>query len=187
MERYITLGADEDGRVYGLKLDGDGRWRRNPLGFPTSCAVIRPMTKWSYEYMTEDPQSVKEWWKVAVQDGKTELGLEDWFEEIEKDDLLDTSFVSELLEDEDNPTIARWQDDRMADGDHEFESFRPHVEAALIKSPKVTAIKSEDDVWAWECSGWFAPKRPFVLEFAPKELLEEYYAHLRKLGYEGLK
>ena len=77
MKRYITLGADEDGQVYGLALGEDGRWRRNPLGLSTSCAVIRPVTKRSYEYMTEDPQSVKEWWQAAVQDDKTELGLAD--------------------------------------------------------------------------------------------------------------
>ena len=180
MDRYITLGADEDGQVYGLALGEDGRWRRNPLGLSTSCAVIRPVTKWSYEYMTEDPQSVKEWWQAAVQDDKTELGLADWFEGLDKDDLLDTSCVFELLDDNDNPTVAGWQDDRMADGDYEFESFRPHVEAALIKSPKVTAIRSEDDVYEWEASGLFPPKKPFVVELAPKGLLEEYYAHLRE-------
>ena len=26
----------------------------------------------------------------------------------------------------------------------------------------------------------FPPTKPFVVEFAPKELIEEYYAHLRK-------
>ena len=180
MKRYITLGADEDGQVYGLALGEDGRWRRNPLGLSTSCAVIRPVTKRSYEYMTEDPQSVKEWWQAAVQDGKTELGLADWFEGLDKDDLMDTSYVFELLDDNDNPVVAGWQDGRMADGDREFESFRPHAEAELVKSPKVTAIKSEDDVYEWEASGFFPPKKPFVVEFAPKGLLEGYYAHLRE-------
>ena len=180
MDRYITLGADEDGQVYGLALGEDGRWRRNPLGLSTSCAVIRPVTKRNYEYMTEDPQSVKEWWQAAVQDGKTELGLADWFEGLDMDDLLDTSCVFELLDDNDNPTVAGWQGDRMADGDREFESFRQYAEAELVRSPDAAAIKSEDDVWEWEASGFFPPKKPFVVEFAPKELLEEYYAHLRK-------
>ena len=180
MHRYITIGADEHGEVYGLEVDEAGKWKRNPLGLSTSCDVIRPMTKENYEYMTEDPQSAKEWWKEAVQVDNTELGLADWFEELDKDDLLDTSFVFGLLDDNDNPTVARWHDDRVADGDHEFTSFRQHVEAELVKSPEVASIESEDDVYEWEASGLFPPRRPFVVEFAPKELLEEYYAHLRE-------
>lgn len=35
-------------------------------------------------------------------------------------------------------------------------------------------------MYEWEAAGVFPPKKPFVVEFAPKELLEEYYAHLRK-------
>ena len=180
MKRCITLGADENGEVYGLELNEDGGWRRNPLGLSTSCAVIRPVTRWSYEYMTEDPQSAKEWWKEAVQNDNTELGLNDWFKELDKDDLLDTSFVFELLDDNDNPTVAGWQDSQAAHLEHEFQSFRPYVEAELVRSPKVAAIESEDDVYEWGASGFFPPKKPFVVEFAPKELLEEYYAHLRE-------
>lgn len=180
MGRYVTLGADENGEVYGLEVDEAGKWKRNPLGLSTSGAVIRPMARASYEYMTEDPQSVKEWWQAAVQDDKTELGLDDWFKELDKDGLLDTSFVFELLDDNGNPTIARWCDDRAADGGRKFETFRGHVEAALVRSPEVSAVTSDDDVYGWECAGWFPPKRPFVVEFAPKEMLEEYYAHLRE-------
>ena len=54
------------------------------------------------------------------------------------------------------------------------------VEATLVRSPEVSDVTSDDDVYDWECAGWFPPKKPFVVEFAPKELLEEYYAHLRK-------
>lgn len=186
MERYITLGADESGEVYGLELDGDGRWRRNPLGFFTSCVVARPVSKATYEYMTEDPQSAKEIWKQCVAAGETEKGLAQWFDDYVSDDYvsddspLDTSFVFELLDDNDNPTVAEWHDDRVADGDHEFESFRRYVEAELVRSSKVTAVESADDVWEWEASGFFPPKKPFAVEFAPKGLLEEYYAHLRK-------
>lgn len=176
MDRYITLGADENGEVYGLELNEDGSWRRNPLGLSTSCAVIRPVTKWSYEYMTEDPQSVKEWWQAAVQDDKTELGLADWFEEIDKDDLLDTSFVFELLDDESNPTVAPFGRSDANDGS---SGFREHLKKALLESPD-TSIECEDDVYSWEASGVFPPRRPFVVEFAPKGLLEEYYAHLHE-------
>jgi hypothetical protein len=45
-------------------------------------------------------------------------------------------------------------------------------------------ISDEDDIHEWEASGVFPPKKPFAVEFAPKELLEEYYAHLRKTHRE---
>ena len=66
MSRYITLGADESGEVYGLEVNDDGTWRRNSLGLSTNCVVIRPVTKENYEYMTEDPESVEDLWKAAV-------------------------------------------------------------------------------------------------------------------------
>lgn len=182
MSRYITLGADENGQVYGLELNEDGSWRSNPLGYSTSCAVIRPMTKEAYEYMAEDYKSVEEPWKYAVQAGETELGLKDWFEELDKDTLIDQSSVFELLDDEHNPTVAPFGRSDANDGS---SGFREHLKKALLESPDTT-ISCEDDVYSWECSGWFPPERPFVVEFAPKELLEEYYAHLRRT-YEEFK
>lgn len=177
MSRYITLGADESGQVYGLELNEDGSWRRNPLGYSTSCAVIRPMTKKAYEYVTEDYKSVKEPWKYAVEAGETELGLKDWFEELDKDTLIDQSFVFELLDDDEhNPTVAPFGRSDANDG---TSRFRKHLKQVLLESSD-TSIECEDDVYGWEASGWFPPKRPFVIEFAPKELLKEYYAHLRK-------
>lgn len=181
MSVYMTLGADENGEVYGLELNEDGSWRRNPLGYATSCVVIRPVSKETYEYVTKDPESAKDLWQSCVAADKTELGLEEWFEEyVSNDDVLDTSFVYDLLDDEDNPTVAKWCDNRVADGDHEFESFKQYVKAELVESPKVTSVKSEDDIYEWESSGWFAPDKPFVVEFAPHDLIEEYYAHLEK-------
>ena len=169
MARYITLGADENGEVYGLELGEDGKWERNSLGLSTSCAVVRPVSKENYEYMTEDPQSVKEWWQAAVQDDRTELGLDDWFEELDKDELRDTSFTFELLDDVDNPTVAK-----------HYPDFRKYLERRLVRARRVTGVSCGDDVYDWESSGWFPPRRPFVVKFAPKELLEEYYAHLRE-------
>lgn len=176
MDRYITLGADENGEVYGLELNEDGGWRRNPLGLSTSCAVIRPVTRRSYEYMTEDPQSAKEQWQAAVQGGGTELGLDDWFKGLDEDDLLDTSFVFELLDDEGNPTVAPFG---ISDANDGTSRFREHLKKALLESTD-TSIECEDDVYSWEASGLFPPKKPFAVEFAPKGLLEEYYAHLRE-------
>lgn len=177
MERFVTLGADENGEVYGLEVDEAGKWKRNPLGLSTSCAVIRPMTRASYDYLTEDPQSAEEIWKQAVVADKTILGLADWFEEyVSYGDPFDTSFVFELLDDENNPTVAPFG---MSDANDGTSKFREHVTKVFLESPDV-GVSDEDDVAAWEASGLFPPKKPFVVEFAPKELLEEYYAHLRK-------
>ena len=184
MGRFVTLGADENGEGYGLEVDAAGRWKRNALGLSTSCAVIRPMTRAGYEYVTEDPQSAKEIWKICVADDWTDLGLEEWFGEYKTyADRFDASFVFELLDDSGDPTIARWCDDRVADDGHKFEAFRGRVEAALVRSPEVPDVTS-DDVYDWECAGWYPPRRPFVVGFAPKELLEEYYAHLRETSKE---
>lgn len=173
MERYITIGADENGEVYGLELGEDGRWERNSPGLSTSCAVVRPVSRENYEYMTEDPESVEDLWKAAVQDDRTELGLDDWFKELDKDELRDTSFTFELLDDADNPTVAK-----------RYPDFRKYLERRLVRARKVTGVVCKDDVHEWECSGWFPPKKPFVMEFAPKDLLEEYYAHLRETSKE---
>lgn len=177
MSKYITLGADENGQVYGLELGKDGKWERNSLGYSTSCAVVRPLSKETHDYVTEDPESAKEIWQSCVAAGKTELGLEAWFKEyVSNDDPFDASFVFELLDDESNPTVAPYGRSDANDGS---SGFREHLKKALLESPDTT-ISCEDDVYNWECAGWFPPKKPFVIEFAPKELLEGYYAHLRK-------
>ena len=204
MERYITLGADEYGEVYGLQLGEDGSWRRNSMGYSTSCAVVRPLSKETYEYVTENPESAKEIWQSCVAADKTELGLKEWFKAyVSDDDPFDASFVFELLDDEDNPTVREHnlsvakridegcetdesdESDEIAspdgiwDEDGQPMSFRRRVKLALLESPDVRA-DNEDDLYEWECSGWFPPRKPFVVEFAPKKLLEEYYAHLRR-------
>lgn len=177
MSKYITLGADENGEVYGLELNEDGSWRRNPLGYSTSCAVVRPMSKEDYEYVTEDPESAKELWQSCVAADSTELGLDEWFKEyVANDNPFDLSFVFELLDDERNPTVALFGRSDANDG---TSRFRKHLKEVLLESPD-TSIEREDDIYDWESSGWFPPKRPFVIEFAPVKLLEEYYAHLRK-------
>jgi len=170
MKRYITLGADENGQVYGLELGEDGGWRHNSLGYCMSCDVIRPVSKERYEYMTEDPESAKELWQSCVAADRTELGLEEWFNEyISNDNPFDVSSVSELLDYGGNPTVAKHGPD-----------FRKYLERRLVRARKVTEVVCEDDVYEWEASGFFPPKRPFVVELAPKALLEKYYAHLRK-------
>lgn len=202
MKRYITLGADENGEVYGLELGEDGKWERNSLGLSTSCAVVRPVSREDYEYVTEDPESAKELWQSCVAADRTELGLEEWFKEyVSGDGPFDESFVFELLDDDNNPTVSkhnlsikkRMDEDGETDESDEIVSsdgiwdengqpmsFRRRVELALVESDDVASVDDVDDVCHWEASGWFSPKRPFVVEFAPKELLEEYYAHLRE-------
>lgn len=191
MGRYITLGADENGYVYGLEMSVSGTFIRNSLGYATSCEVIRPMKKETYEYITEDPESAKELWQQCVAADRTEKGLEDWFEDYKSsDDLFDKSFVAELFDDDENPTVSRWEENRVAEednGDPEFASFREYVEDALINSEEVKSVNSGDDVYEWESAGIFPPKKPFVVEFAPKNVIEDYYAHLRKVGYKGWK
>lgn len=205
MSRYMTLGADENGEVYGIEVNDDGTWRRNSLGRSMSCVVIRPITKEDYDYFTEDPQSVKEQWQLAVQAGQTEEGLDDWFGEIDTEDLIDKSFVYELLEDEDNPTVSKHNlsirkrideydetdecdgivgSDDIWDEDGQPMSFRRRVELALVESDDVTSVSDESDVYEWESGGWFPPTEPFAVEFAPKAVLEEYYAHLRETSKE---
>lgn len=173
MERYITLGADENGEVYGLELGEDGKWKRNSLGLSTSCAVVRPMSRETYEYVTEDPESAKELWQSCVAADMTELGLEEWFKQLDKDELRDTSFTFELLDDVDNPTVAK-----------RYPDFRKYLERRLVRARRVTGISCEDDVHEWESSGFFPPTEPFAVEFAPKAVLEEYYAHLRETSKE---
>lgn len=177
MDRYITLGADESGEVYGLELDEDGKWMRNPVGLSTSCVVIRPVSRETYEYVTGDPESAKDLWQDCVAHDRTELGLEEWFKEyVSGGDLFDVSFVFKLLDDESNPTVAPFGRSGANDG---TSRFREHLKETLLKSPGV-GVFTEDDIYDWEASGLFPTKRPFVVEFAPKELLEEYYAHLRE-------
>lgn len=189
MSRYITLGADENGEVYWLELGEDGKWERNSSGLSTSCAVVRPMSREYYEYFTEDPESAKDIWQACMGADRTELGLKDWFKEYaSNNDVFDKSFVFELLDDESNPTIKAWREwmNSPTFGDYK-RTFREYAERTLVKSGNVPSIECGNDVYDWECSGWFPPRKPFVVEFAPKEMLEEYYAHLRKTckAFEG--
>lgn len=183
MRRIVTLGADENGQVYGLDLEEDGTWRRNPIGLSTNCIVIRPMSRDAYEYMTEDAESVKELWRMSVADDRTCLGLDDWFDTLSKDDLIDDSGVYDLLDDTENPTVGTFA--RLAAaGERRPASFREFVEKVLVDSDAVMSVLDADDVFEWEAAGCFPPCRPFAVEFAPHELCEEYYAHLRKTEKE---
>lgn len=175
MDRYVTLGADEDGQVYGLEVGTDNDWIRNSLGYSTSCVVIRPVNRETYEYLTEDPQSAKERWQMDVAADQTELGLEDWFREYcGSNDVFDKSFVYGLLEDGENLTVKKWN------AKHKDETFRLHVEQSILDSPLCPSLQTAYEIHDWESAGLFPPKKPFVVEFAPKKLLKEYYAHLRK-------
>ena len=203
MSRYVTIGADEHGQVYGLEINEDGSFKRNPYGLATSCVVIRPVDRKTYDYVTEDPDSAKDLWKDCVQNDRTEKGLEDWFEEYAANsDLFDVSFVEELLNDDRNPTIREHDraikekinefddesdeideetfPDSIWDEDGQPMSFQRRVELTLIESEDVPCVNTDDDVFHWESSGFFSPEKPFVIEFAPHDLIEEYYAHLRE-------
>ena len=177
MRKYITIGADARGEVYGLELNDD-TWRRNPLGLSTSCVVIRPISKSDYIDITTNPENARELWHQAVTDGHTDLGLKAWFKEVyladERFGPIDKSFVYELLDDPENPTVAAFPGGR----------FRQALRKTLVESDKVEDIDDPNEVYEWEASGCFPPTEPFAVELAPKELLEEYYQHLRETSKE---
>lgn len=189
MRRYVTMGIDEEGQVYGLELaegGGDG-FRVNPLGLSTSCVVIRPVSSDTMAYYQGDRESVREWWQVAVSDGQTELGLEDFFKEKMGDDGRDgvwydeswpgkdESWCHELLEDPENPTLKAggFKGDDFNGGD-----FRKHVEKLILDSEDIDLDR--DGLVTWEASGCWPPEKPFLIELAPREYLDAYYAHLVK-------
>lgn len=186
-ERYITLGIDKRGEVYGLVLkDGsEDDFKKNSLGYSTSCAVIRPVDQRTLEYYREDTESIKDLWKLAVEHDQTELGLDDYFEDslsesgsVFEDDGegwpgKDESFCDDLLLDDDNPTVKTY---RLTD-----DGLREYIEKCIRESPLIdTRNVDKDDIATWESSGWFPPKEPFVVELAPHELLEKYYRHLEE-------
>lgn len=188
MTRYVTMGIDEKGQVYGLELadsGGDG-FRVNPLGLSTSCVVIRPVPRETLEYCRNDMDSVREWWKMAVADDHTELGLEDYFKQMLDADsdsfwcdedwpAKDESFCYGLLEDHENPTLKAggFKGEDQNGGD-----FRKHVEKLIADSDEIDI--DGDDIATWESAGVYPPENPFVIELAPREILDEYYAHLAK-------
>lgn len=193
MSTYVTLGADKDGYVYGIEIGKDGKFIRNPLGYATPCTVVRPVSQEQYDYITEVPDSIKDVWKSAVVDDRTELGLQEFFNQIDETDRFDDSGVFELLEDMDNPVVAEWTNAMRAEGeldDSDEEdwalNFNDHMRKLLVNNESVTKINSDADIVRFEAAGWFPPEEPFVVEFAPKELLEEYYAHLRET-YKAFK
>ena len=152
MSRYVTLGADENGEVYGVEINDRRKWSRNPFGFHTSCVVIRPVTKDTFEYLTEDPDSAKELWKSAVEADRTEDGLEEWFADyVSNYDVLDKSFVWDLLEDVSNPSIIEYNNAAKNKG----ESFKDFVEGSITGSKKCPKQNSGFDVYEWESSGLF--------------------------------
>lgn len=185
-DRYITIGIDRRGEVYGLNLKSgkEDDFEKNSLGYSTSCAVIRPVDQRTLEYYREDTESIKDLWKLAVENDKTELGLDDFF----KDELSecgsvfgddegwpskDESFCDDLLLDEDNPTVKTYG--------YTDDSLRAYVEKCIRESPLIdTRNVDRHSIATWESSGWFPPKEPFVVELAPHEFLEKYYRHLEE-------
>ena len=186
-ERYITLGIDKRGEVYGLCLkDGsEDDFVKNSLGYSTSCAVIRPVDRRTLDYCREDTESIKDTWKLAVEHDRTELGLDDYFEDAlseccsvfgndeEAYPGKDESFCDDLLLDDDNPTVKTyWMTD---------SGLRAYVEKCIRESPFIdTGNVDKHDIATWESAGWYPPKEPFVVELAPHEFLEKYYKHLEE-------
>lgn len=190
-EKYITIGIDKHGEVYGLELNEDGTgFVHNSLGYSTSCAVIRPVDRRTLEYYREDADSVKDIWKEAVAHDHTEDGLEDYFESLlpdcesvfdDTDDqswpFKDESDCYELLLDMDNPTVKTyWYAD---------DGLRRYIERCIQENADINIPTTDKhDIATWESSGWFPPKEPFVVELAPHEFIEAYYKHLEDTDQE---
>lgn len=185
--KWITIGISREGEVYGLELNADGTdFDRNSLGYSTSCAVIRPVTRETLDYYRDDMDSVKDIWKDAVANDKTEDSLEDYFESLLPDcesvfstndeawPFKDESFCEDLLIDMDNPTVKTYF--LIAD------NLRQCVEDAIMENPDIKTPNGE--IATWECAGWFPPKEPFVVELADHELIERYYKHLEETDRE---
>lgn len=170
IERHFrTIGIDRQGNVYALALDGD----------TSGCAVVRPVEYEVLRYFLENPDSVKEAWKQAVADDSTEYGLYEYFEKYIERFIpadagdypgKDKTWVSEVLEDAENPTVRQIE---SATG----STFRKFAETMIKATPKVE-FHNKDKIVTWECSGWFHPMERLVVEFAPAEILEPYYAML---------
>lgn len=206
-DTYITLGIDADGCVYGLELEEDGSWRRNSLGASTSCAVIRPVGAKELSERRTDSETVLEDWKMAVADNATQLGLDEyfqqWLEECGSGEDYpgkDASWVYELLEDPGNPALEAFQEEAqglqanceecsatrceecdkvpgwMADSTEPV--FRDKVDWLVCNETDFGL--GDDQVGTWEADGWYPPSCPFVVELAPREVLDEYYEHLAK-------
>lgn len=86
MRKYMTLGVDKDGQVYGIEIDDKGTFAWNSLGYTTSCVVIRPVSKETLDYLRKDEESVLEIWQMAVHDDRTRLGLKEFFKEAMESD-----------------------------------------------------------------------------------------------------
>lgn len=204
MSRYVTLGIDKIGQVYGLELNDDGSWRRNPLGYDTSCVVVRPVSERMFDELTTDADTIRDLWKESINADRTDKGLDEFFEEAMSEcgedgwPCKDESFVYELLDDEYNPAIKAWNELRdreieklpddydeecpWFDDDGQPMSFRKRVESILEGTHGEDGLPMCDDVpvKTWESAGWWSPDVPFAVELADRGLLDEYYDHLRK-------
>lgn len=181
MSTYITLGISKEGEIYGLELKKDGNWRENSLGYYTSCVVIRPVDKETLSYNRDDPESVLDDWKYAVEQDRTQDSLQEYWEDLLADvdgeedwPGKDDSFVYDLLEDDRNPSVAAYNATSAA----EKATYRESVEWLIQNCDKVGL--EPDAMATWEASGSFPPNEPFAIPLAPTELLEQYYQHLEK-------
>ena len=192
MSKYMTMGMDKNGCVYGLELTEDGKdFVHNSLGFSTSCVVIHPVDQKTLEDYRDNLDRYKDLWKAAVENDKTEDGLEDWFESVREDEsgtvfadadegypFKDESFCGELLLDMDNPTVKTYW--------HIEHNLREYVEDAIRENDGIKPLDDTDkyNIATWESAGWWTPKEPFIVELADPEFLERYYKHLEETDKE---
>ena len=176
MDRHFqTIGIDRQGQVYALALDGDR----------SGCAVVRPVEYEVLRYFLENPDSVKEAWKQDVAVDATEYGLLEYFEKYidrfipaDAGDYpgKDKTFVPEVLEDKVNPTVVRVESDTGM-------TFRKFAETMIRATPEIE-VQGKDKIVTWEAAGWFHPMERLVVELAPAEILEPYYAELEETAWK---
>lgn len=124
--------------------------------------VIRPVSKEHLEAMHE-PSEVKEQirdiWQCLVQDGKTELGLNE--------------FVEQAMSEEDDG------DERFVGKDDSFCDIFDYNEKLRDFCDKYINFTQDIEVGTWEASGCFKPEGHFDLVFN-KEIAEEFYEQLKE-------
>ena len=158
--RNIALGMGKDGQIYAIRVDESGKPIWNPLGYSTSCDVIRPVSRERLQELREDTELYREEWKLAVKDDRTDESLDDFVDSLLADYPGDENFP---YKDE------SYVDDIIGDGDSQVSR-----ETADRDAEELTG----EPVGTWESSGWFGPQEPFARVYCSPELLETYYSHL---------
>ena len=130
----------------------------------SSMYVIRPVTKSALESLRSieglKDYGYKELWQNAVMGDATELGFDDYLQE-----LLDDS---DILNDEES----------FPNKDYSFTQYLDDESRKIVED--YLYEKTGKEIGTWECSGIFTPTRKFDLVIN-QQLANEFY---KKMGWE---